>query len=288
LLIPLFRQARYHFNPQIHLKIASGITPGGKLVWILTNHRNINAATTVLTYLSPELNPIVISEEAIHNTSYRESYFNTLSAIWRRAQQHAETNEILMHDEESAYRALTNYLNRDYPVIKLREEIAKNNITIRPIDKTTMGRITEKLKSNKPTKIVTIGVNWPNAELQKEANWRTNALHQHKINELTMYLTSTMRNLCGVALAWASVPVDKLNNQTLIMLTGLVTDKRKSLTHGEIKQDQPSESTKYPGCDCIVSEHNATNTLKHRITICPKYYEIRKSIFQDTTGVDNI
>jgi len=283
------RQTRHHFNPQVRLETCTEISQGvGKLVWIVTNHRHNNATSTILAYLSSEDNLITISEEVIHNTSYRVPYFNMLAAIWKRAQQHAETREIVMHNEESAYRALINYLNRDHRIIKLREELAKNKILVSAIDKATMAKLTDKLKHNKPAKVTKIAINWPNAGLQKEANWRINTLRKRKIQDLTSMLTSTMRELCGVALAWRNIPVDKLNNQTLLMLTGLVSNERKVLTHGEVKTNRP-DLTKYPGCSCTLDRHTAANTLKHRLTNCPRYRNIRESIFgAEASGMENI
>jgi len=125
--------------------------------------------TTALILLTENLAPALITEERIFNSSYQVSYFNSMSALWRRAQVTNESKVILIHENESIYRALENLLNRDHKVIRLREELNKNNIMLRPITKERMWDLTNTIKASDRPHKKSISVNWPNVTLQREA-----------------------------------------------------------------------------------------------------------------------
>jgi len=150
-----------------------------------------------------------------------------------------------------------------------------------------MTQLVEKLKKLKPPTSKAISENWPNVELQKEANHRTQLLKKYNTVEAQAYLTKTMRQLCMIPTAWQKIPLDKLTNQTLIMLTGLVSDEYRKLVRGELTPigtiSQNTDNTKYPGCTCIRRAGSPSNTLVHRITECPKYRKAREEIFGEDT-----
>jgi len=83
-----------------------------------------------------------------------------------------------------------------------------------------------------------------------------------------------MQKLCVIPIAWQNVPLDKLNNQSLLMLSGMVTDEHRKLVRAETEGGQ-----KYPGCDCTVNTGQTTNTTIHRITNCTKYKSDREALF---------
>jgi len=284
---------RYHFNPMIEITINDKPLRGsGNLLWVISNYTNPRTCTTTLTFMARGTGIAAIAEEKIQNSTYRVSYYNMLSALWRGARVNKDRRTIMMHKEESALRALQNLLNRDQRIIQLREAISQGRITIKTISKDNMTQLVEKLRKLKPPTSEAISENWPNVELQKEANHRTQLLKKYNTVEAQAYLTRTMRQLCMIPTAWQEIPLDELTNQTLIMLTGLVTDEYRKLVRGELTPigtiSQNTDCTKFPGCKCTRRAGSPSNTLVHRITECPKYRKAREEIFGEDTQTKKV
>jgi len=108
-------------------------------------------------------------------------------------------------------------------------------------------------------------------------------MKKRNIIEQNSYLTKTMKRLCLAPLSWQNIPLHRICNQILIMLTGLVTDEQRKLTRGELQplgRDNATEETLvYPGCKCIRKVGMTDSTLLHRLTLCPRYQERRENIF---------
>jgi len=75
-----------------------------------------------------------------------------------------------------------------------------------------------------------------------------------------------MAHLCPSAVQWSKVPLDQLSNQTVVMLSGLVSNQHKLLVRGELGPND----TIYPGCSCRCADDKTSSTLIHPLSNCPK------------------
>jgi len=133
------KMVRHHFDPTLELKIKNGSLRGKELLlWVLTNHLATNSCTTTLALHINGRISTIIHGETVYNTSYRVSYFNTLSALWRRGNNIKESNIIMIHENDSAVKALENLMNRDSKIIELREHLVKNGIGLLKVNKEDM------------------------------------------------------------------------------------------------------------------------------------------------------
>jgi len=76
------RIIRHHFDPARELRISTGVPTNKEiLIWLVTNHvKHKYCTTTLMLFIGANPETIII-EEAIYNSSYRVTYFNTLSAL---------------------------------------------------------------------------------------------------------------------------------------------------------------------------------------------------------------
>jgi len=113
------------------------------------------------------------------------------------------------------------------------------------MDKKTIGSCIKYIINDKMRKSLNLAENWPNVGLIKEANNRRKMLLNYNLLQMPAYLTKTMGKLCTTPIAWRSIPLDRLNNQTLLMLTGMTTDEGRKLVRAEVGPEG-----KYIGCEC--------------------------------------
>jgi len=88
----------------------------------------------------------VLKEERLHNESYGLNYYNTLSTLWRGAQDRELSGLLIIHEADSAVQALLNLSNPDHKIIKLRELLISAMITLHLVGKNEMNKLLEMKK----------------------------------------------------------------------------------------------------------------------------------------------
>jgi len=142
-----------------------------------------------------------------------------------------------MHENDSTVMALRNPLNGSYDIIRLRETLVKRGIRIYLATKEEWTRIVTQLlehsKHHQDQAGKIVSVKWPQVELRRVRNQELRMLEKFKARRLSELPTRTMRQICPLAEKWTKIPLDHLSNQTIMMLTGLVTNEDNLFVKGE-------------------------------------------------------
>jgi len=263
---------RHHFNPKLEMQTCKGIpNRAGSLAWVISNHiakertkQPVCTAALVLFNNIPQAS--ILKEEHIYNQFYSINYYNTLATLWKRAQDNRLTSSLIINEADSTAQALLNLANRDSKVIKLRELLAARNMVVHLADKASMTELISCVRrASAKTEQMWVQCNWPPVSLRKLRNQNIKILETMQTSRRNRQLTRTMRSLCSDQKWWTKIALDQLSNQTLMMLSGLVTNSCRQLVRGELARDQ----TTYPGCACDRSQTDEPSTLIHRLTCCP-------------------
>jgi len=143
-----------------------------------------------------------------------------------------------MHENDSTVMALRNPLNGSHDVINLRETLVKRGIRIYLANKEEWTQLVTQLvdlsKHHQDQTGKILSIEWPQVELRRLRNQELRILEKFKAQRLGELPTRTMRQICPLAEKWTKIPLDHLSNQTIMMLTGLVTNEHHLLVKGEL------------------------------------------------------
>jgi len=251
---------RHYHDPEIQLVVhkAKTLRPGS-LAWVLTSSlpketkgqkkggRAISFCSNLLTLLSSRGLPTILKDQKVINSYHGLSYFNTLASLWKRAHENHETSNVIIHENDSAVMALRNTLNGNHDIINLRKLLVKRGIRLFFANKEDWTRlvsqVSELLNRQDCPKTVLL-VKWPQVELRKLRNGELSILEKYKARQIDELPTKTIRHICPLAGKWTKIPLDHLSNQTIMMLTGMVSNQHNLLVRGELD----AQTTNYPGC----------------------------------------
>lgn len=248
------------------------------------------------------INDIIIKEIKGKHLTYPIGYFNLIGLIYAMAKKdNLPTKTIVFNERNSLFAALKNWSNHDWRINELRAVLLDNNWWVTTIMEEQYNNITRMLTDRGRILRISRDINeypqplngqeidrlnfeWPPVEDYIEIHAIKAKLREEKEQERIDNSTRIVRKISFDTACWLTLPPSWIDGKTILMLTGLVTNRIGSLENGSVEQGRIpvgcGQECTYRSIDTQNNRWNTETTL-HRAFNC-KHFRRYRFLFRKT------
>lgn len=238
------------------------------------------------------MDDIIIEEWKGKHTNYPIGHFNMMGLLFMiSGMEGVPSNRIIFSKSNSVYMALRNNRNHDWRMNHLKRELYENNWFLSIVKEDHQNHLIQLLKTQalilKRSKDIAdngrqdrrhtvreFSFEWPPVEDYVLKQREKDEMEQGRELQRLDNCTSFMRKLTGDTKCWQTLPPSWIEGRTLMMLSGLVSNRQGTLERGSVELGANpigcTDNCKRTEVHSRESTWNSETTL-HRAFICNRY-----------------
>lgn len=281
---PKINTVRRYYNPRTNITVHQYNPRSNEMIiWtILESNQNATAIETTM-------NPIIpINTVQIRHANHAISFFNTLTLLWKMAQDSTIVNRnLLLATNNALLLAIRNEVgNHDWRIIRIRELLAEGNWNIITAEPSTVKQLKRTLKEQLKTQqgdetqprttITSLIPNLDDYIINNHNRKLYRRLTKQAMNQQHTYMTQFINPDTD---KWKEYSPTWLTPHNALMLSGL------NSVHGQLDHGNLKPGTRPDDCntnnDCRINKGN--NELEkhatiHRATNCLRFMDVRTKL----------